>query len=382
MENIHPIVSKKRKLLWLGIATLLSVFIGLGILEILLRIWNPPQIRMQGKQILLKKNLVVENNYSFNSDKIKNHIVIQRNSLGFRGKEPPINFSKHLSLVAVGGSTTECVFITEGKTWIDVVAKNLDLKIPGIWVNNAGIDGHSTCGHIAMVDQYLSHLRPNYAMFLVGVNDIAVKNCRVEDGKQLVYSPITIGLQDVLDKSMVFTYANYLANRKVAHGMVAMSDSIFDYNVLGDSTFYDKMGGDDEQKFDKLLEEYRQRLETLITKTKESSIKPILITQPAVYGTGIDPTTGVDLADLIVADFTEDKKVRRGEDKWKILEKYNQVTREVASNNNVPLIDLAKEMPKDTKYYYDFVHFTELGAQKVGEIVSGKLENILVKEGL
>jgi lysophospholipase L1-like esterase len=377
MANSHPLEDRKSKLIVLGIVILLSTLGGFAFLEILLRVWTPPQIRMMGKQILLKKNLVIENNYNFNSDKIQNHIVIKRNSLGFRGEEPPINFSKHKTLVAVGGSTTECIFITEGKTWIDIVGQKLASRFPGIWVNNAGIDGHSTCGNIAMVDQYLSQLKPNYAMFLVGVNDMAVENCRSEDAKQLVSSPIAGLTQRLLDKSMVYTYVNYLVNRKVAHGMVAVSDSIFNYNVLGDSTFYDKVGKDDDQKFDKLLKEYRQRLETLIFKTKESSIKPILITQPAVYGKGVDPTTGVDLADLIVADFTEGKKIRRGEDKWNILEKYNKVTREVARENNVPLIDLASEMPKDTKYYYDFVHYTEAGAAKVGEIVSAHLVDII-----
>lgn len=377
MENSVPLVSKKRKLLWLGTAVLLSAFVDVVTLELLLRIWTPPEIRMRGNQILLKKNQVTENNYDFSSDKIKNNIIVRRNSLGFRGAEPPVNFSQRVSLVAVGGSTTECVFITEGKTWVDAVTRNLEPNFPGIWINNAGIDGHSTCGHIALVEQYLSKLKPNFAMFLVGINDMAVETCRIEDKKTLVSSEVTGFAQSIFDKSMVYTYLDYLVHRKVAHGMVAMRDSIFDYNVLGDSTYYDKYSSDDNEKFDKLLVDYRQRLETLLSKTKESSIKPILITQPAVYGKGIDPTTGVDLADLVVADFTEGKKTRKGEEKWRLLEKYNQVTRDVAIKHNIPLIDLASEMPKDTKYYYDFIHYTELGAQKVGEIVSGHLEVIL-----
>jgi hypothetical protein len=35
----------------------------------------------------------------------------------------------------------------------------------------------------------------------------------------------------------------------------------------------------------------------------------------------------------------------------------------------VQVIDLAHQLPKDSRYFYDFLHFTNDGALRVGDIV-------------
>ena len=359
---------------------LISIFLSLLIVELLFRIWSPPQVKLMGKNILLKKNITTNNLYNFDSEKIKNNIVITKNSLGFRGPEAPLNFSKHLTLIAVGGSTTECIFITEGKTWVDYLQSNLIIKYPNMWVNNAGIDGHSTWGHIELMKQYIGNLRPNYVLFLVGINDMAIDGGRDQDKQQIVGSKeLTIKNmgQRLIDHSMVLAYFKFQKNKKTGHDITALNDSIVNYKVLGTTTNFETVSIQDLEKFDKLLIEYKNRLKTLIYLSKENSIKPIFVTQPAVYGFGIDEVTGIDLGEIPISDFTEDGVVRKGSDKWMLLQKYNNVTREVANEFNIPLIDLANEMPKNTKYYYDYIHFTEEGAQKVGEILSKHLVTIL-----
>jgi hypothetical protein len=51
----------------------------------------------------------------------------------------------------------------------------------------------------------------------------------------------------------------------------------------------------------------------------------------------------------------------------------NDVTRRVAATRQVLLVDLAREMPKDSRFFYDFLHFTNEGAQRVGEIIAADL---------
>jgi lysophospholipase L1-like esterase len=375
-------IKKTVKVIAILSAGLFTLVIGFGLVEVLLRWWQPLQIRMRGKRILLQKNKIIQNTYAFNSPKISNHIIIKRNSLGFRGPEPPINFKDRVSLVAVGGSTTECIFVTEGKTWTDIVQSKLEKDIPNIWINNAGIDGHSSCGHLEMMDQYLGHIKPNYVMFLVGINDLAVGNCRIEDGKTLtVNRGGELGKVDewLLSNSMIYTYIDYWKNQRIGHDMRALADSIVNYNVLGTSDYFDIVDKVEDQKFDVLVVGYQDRLRKLMNKTLEYGIRPILITQPAVYGFGIDPTTGVDLGELAVSDFTEAKVMRKGSEKWALLERYNEATRKVALEKGVALIDLANKLPKDTKYFYDYVHYTESGSEKVGEIVAEGLKEILTK---
>ncbi|MEI7990416.1 MAG: hypothetical protein WCI88_15385, partial [Chloroflexota bacterium] len=58
---------------------------------------------------------------------------------------------------------------------------------------------------------------------------------------------------------------------------------------------------------------------------------------------------------------------------WKLLEKYNAALKDIGKEKNVLVIDLADKMPKSSRYYYDFVHYTNEGARKVAEIIEEDL---------
>jgi hypothetical protein len=87
--------------------------------------------------------------------RVDKEIVVIKNSLGFRGPEMPADFRDRLSVFTVGGSTTECSFLAEDKTWPRRLADRLGTRIPSLWLNNAGLDGHSTFGHIHLLRQIL-----------------------------------------------------------------------------------------------------------------------------------------------------------------------------------------------------------------------------------
>ena len=58
---------------------------------------------------------------------------------------------------------------------------------------------------------------------------------------------------------------------------------------------------------------------------------------------------------------------------WKVLELYNERTRRVALETGAHLIDLAREMPKTSRFYYDFLHFSNAGARRVAAILFDRL---------
>ncbi len=64
---------------------------------------------------------------------------------------------------------------------------------------------------------------------------------------------------------------------------------------------------------------------------------------------------------------------------WKLLELYNGVMRETARQHHVLVIDLAREMPKSTEYYYDTYHYTNAGCQQVAAIIDKHLEPFLAE---
>ncbi len=132
--------------------TILAVQAAIAVLllETALRLYHPLPFRLRGDELILPVGLT----YRFDNHgdpKLDPVTIHTRNRLGFRGPDPPADFPSRLTIITVGGSTTECFPLSDGKTWPDVVARELARTRPDVWVNNAGLDGHSTVGHLALL---------------------------------------------------------------------------------------------------------------------------------------------------------------------------------------------------------------------------------------
>ena len=159
---------------------LISLTLVLGICEIILRVYNPLGFRIKGDKIILpvnKKEII----YHEGSGKLDRVVVHQRNSLGFRGPEPPGNFAGWLTIITVGGSTTECYDLPEDQTWPHQLEERLQPGFKNTWVNNAGFCGYSTFGNIILVKDFIVKLNPKVLIFLVGINDLGVGEAREYD---------------------------------------------------------------------------------------------------------------------------------------------------------------------------------------------------------
>ena len=137
----------------------------------MLRIYNPIPHRIKGDKIILpvKKRYNIKNN---NNVKLDKNILHTKNSLGFRGTEIPQNFSDYLSIIAVGGSTTECFYLSDGDDWPSKLEIKLKEIYKNIVVQNAGLDGHSTFAHKILIDDHIVKLKPKIILFLIGANDV------------------------------------------------------------------------------------------------------------------------------------------------------------------------------------------------------------------
>jgi hypothetical protein len=121
---------------------------------------------------------------------------------------------------------------------------------------------------------------------------------------------------------------------------------------------------------------YHDRLSALVTRTQEAGIQAVLITQPMLAGDVIDPTTGVNLATAVDADYPD----RNGIGWWRLLERYNDEARQIAAATGSVLIDLAALLPKDSRFFIDFVHYGNEGSEAVGKIVAEQLRQHLLSE--
>ncbi len=108
-------------------------------------------------------------------------------------------------------------------------------------------------------------------------------------------------------------------------------------------------------------------LTEIVKRCELAGIRCVLITQPVLYGVGIDELTGVDLETIPVGEVD-------GWMQWRLLQEYNRVTVSVGEETKVLVIDLANQLPKSSKYFYDLTHYNKEGAKAVAEIIYSGVE--------
>lgn len=362
-------------------ALLIGVIASLLVLEIFLRIYNPIETRIRGGDIVLPTNrhYRIKNNSIDKLDPVINH---NKNSLGFRGEEPPFDaaqdkpedWKNYLSIVTVGGSTTEGYYLSDNQTWPALLGQKLKKDFPNVWINNAGLDGHSTFGHKLLLEKYLVKLKPKIILFLVGINDVGRKdlNYGVDDS---VLKTVYVSSLDFLAKKSELI--NFILNiwRSIKARDIGVAHSNINLKDLATLDLVEDFVSSKLKEQEKYVDAYGKRLLDLIEISKRNGIEPILITQPILWGEGVDLMTGVDLSSVKV------DKEKNGQLYWALLELYNERTRLLGKEEGVLVVDLAKKMPKDSVYYYDGIHFSKKGAQKVAEIIYDDLLSHLQKYG-
>ena len=352
------------------VLVLLGLFLSLILLELAVRISPPFEMRFKPDRIALplNKKYILDNTEKFPT-KLPKTTVHTKNCLGFRGAPPPADFADYLTILTIGGSTTECFYLSDGKTWTDLLGQQLARDFPKLWINNAGLDGATTYRHLILMEDYVVHLKPKVVLFLVGINDVGVG--------YLDYRPrpgFGGWIRSLANRSEVYSLGLNLYRYFVVQRRGLLHREV-DLKKEGTLEVPVEIQAETLQRYRRqFLPYYRARLEQLIRVCRENGIEPIFITQPTLYGPGIDPATGVDLG-----------KVRLGENlngalMFAVVDLYNDTLRQVGAAEQVPVLDLARQMPHSSVYYYDFLHYTEPGAREVAEIIYGDLKPILTQQ--
>ncbi|WP_462253049.1 SGNH/GDSL hydrolase family protein [Ferruginibacter sp.] len=351
------------------LSILLGVLIALIICEIILHFYNPlPFAVSKGKLVLPANQKIVYKNTWIK--KLDSNINYSRNSLGFRGPELTDSVNKLLSIICIGGSTTECRFISDSLTWPYQLSQQLKDSFPAAWLNNAGVDGHSTFGHLLLLKEYITRLKPKYVTFLIGANDVETDKPQQFDlmnEKKINFLSAKSFFKSLINKTELGSafFQLYAIRGAYKKGLIHKE---VDFSTLKDTVLSDQYTKVILQKQAVYLTQYRQRVTDMIAICKAINVKPILITQPSMFGNYTDSTTMINMANKIIPDTDPLSNAVVME---KVLGLYNDVVR--SFGNEVKVIDLAALMPKNSNYYYDFMHFTNAGCSKIAAIISSQL---------
>ncbi|OGR56383.1 MAG: hypothetical protein A3I11_04235 [Elusimicrobia bacterium RIFCSPLOWO2_02_FULL_39_32] len=354
----------------------LVLILGLGVafitLELFLRIYNPFDFRIRIKQgkitLPINEKIEIKNNKNKKLDKLIKH---SRNSLGFRGDNPPQNFTDYLTIMTIGGSTTECFYLSDEKTWPFLLGKEMEKKFNKCWINNAGLDGHSTSGHIVLMEDSIIKIKPKMILLLIGINDVNLsffdKNKEVSES--FVYRSVKKIIKPMINYSETLT----LCFNIFRYNQALLNYKITDKALMSESKIVNQLQIDKYLNRDRFLQAYKIRLKKIVDLAKRNEILPILITQPMYCGWK-SKNPDIEFEKILSLGFFNQKEL------WKKLELYNDITREIGKKENLLVIDIAHELESNPNYYYDLMHHTNEGAKKVAQIIYKKLVPFVLKK--
>lgn len=347
-------------------ATLIIFAVTALLLELTLRIYNPIYIPIRADQIQLPVNRVFTQRNT-NNPKVDEFQTYTYNGIGLRGPELPAKGSEYIKIFTVGGSTTACVQLSDGRTWPDILLSILEDASENVWLNNAGQDGHSTFGHLVLLDRHLQKYEPDIIIYLVGINDVARDDLNVYDAS-FIGRTESIRNQIVAESELLSTL-QVLKRSLLAYDLGVNSLAPLNLKTLS-SVEVSAIESERTLKLhrSRYLPSFRARLEELVARTAKLGAKPVLMTQPALYGNVVDAETGLVIDKLEVSGTGLPAQLQ-----WEVLELYNAVTRDVAATHGLHLIDLARQVPKDSSLYFDWIHYSNIGAEVVAELVANEL---------
>jgi hypothetical protein len=241
-------------------------------------------------------------------------------------------------------------------------------------LNNAGLDGHSTFGHLLLIKDYIVKLKPRIVIFLTGINDVETERPELFDlmnENRINFRSAKSFFKSVINKTELgSTIFNFLAIKKAwKKGLIHKE---VDFKNLRDTILTQTYADLLLKKQDNYLTGYKLRIDSLIKLCRLNNIEPIWLTQPSLYGDYTDPDTQQPMKNKIVRGSSPFSNYDLAD---KILERYNDVVR--SFENKIKIVDLAKLMPKQTSLYYDNIHLTNKGAEQVGKIIAAELSSYL-----
>ncbi|MBM3733032.1 MAG: hypothetical protein FJW24_06140 [Acidimicrobiia bacterium] len=101
-------------------------------------------------------------------------VLYTRDRWGLRGR---YEHAGAIGILAVGGSTTNEIYVGDDETWTARLAEHFARAGIPLSVVNAGVEGQSTVGHLHNFDAWfplIPELKFHYLLAYIGINDLAL----------------------------------------------------------------------------------------------------------------------------------------------------------------------------------------------------------------
>ncbi|MCI5054336.1 MAG: SGNH/GDSL hydrolase family protein [Pelagibacteraceae bacterium] len=300
--------------------------------------------------IYARKNRDRNEFYNVEYSKYKKKVIYKRNTYGFR--EDTNIEPKDIKIIFLGGSTGNERF----KNYNDTIVGQLNKKNTFHKIINASVDGKTTNGYINDFIFWFPKLKnfsPEVYIAYVGINDSnynqPLKHDLLKKNKLIFQIRDLISNNSIiieLCKKIIFFYKSFTDHYKFRYN--ANPDLYKNFKYLSYEQAIKKY---DEsilkKKYNLLIQRYLERLNQLNQIIRNNNARLILITQIRFNGLN---------EQLFVI---------------------NETTKEYAKHNKIDIIKLDEIITMEVDDFYDEVHTTPKGSEKIAEKVFSKLLKIL-----
>ena len=305
------------------------------------------------------------------------------NKIGLRGPSLPAQADVY-KIIAVGGSTTECLVLDDSKEWPHLIMEflnNSQNKRPA-WIANAGVSGHSTVHHLELLKTLPVFKQADMLIFLVGVNDLAATLAYEGASSQLLLERDAAIFREYMIGGARDVNSHPYYTRLLLYELVRLARTSIrtrmERTAVGvqqeDLKLWRRRRA--EGKIISLpdlhvgLSEYRERVQRLDQQCHVLAVRCLFLTQPTLWRSTLTLTEEQTLWGGYVGQWNVQARYKGyvgTADLAQAMNAYNETLLEACRVGGLECFDLASAIPKDGRLFYDDEHFTEAGARLVAE---------------
>ena len=259
------------------------------------------------------------------------------------------------TILFLGGSTTECYYVSESRRFHALVARDLGERT-ALRVNalNGSMSGNHSVHSLTMfLAKGVPH-RPDAVVLMHNVNDLTTL---LREGDYWNDNP---------SRSLVQAGECRRIHCHLGRGLTELASAAFPALTyrLGHLRPQDEFGSpavDRDSAF--VVGRFRQSLTTFVLTSRAWGVEPVLMTQPSRFSPRPQPTMG----------WWEGTAGTSYETFRSYFLAFNETTRSVADSLDVPLVDLARAVPAERQYFQDYVHYSDEGSALVARLITDRL---------
>lgn len=321
--------------------------------------------------------------------------VFTTNADGIRGD--PYDPEGRYTLLAVGGSTTECAYLDDTEAWPYLLQQHLNERghTPPVWVGNVGRSGHTLVEHIHALRYFVPQFEMDAVIVMAGINDVMAvwrdperyeaRAFDADNFQRFLYRsfsqrplvdaavarpfPENLALWNLVEQSFWTLYhaplrsfeylyeedragLRYIERRKLFQQAPDVIETLPDLSTA--------------------LDQYERNLMTLVDEARTQGVRLLLTTQPAIYSDHLS-----EEAEHLLWLGTRHPA---GQYRYRVdvlaraLGLFNEKLLQVCRATDTECVDLAAAMNGDERYFYDDVHFNEQGARAVAALLADALQ--------